>query len=73
MFPKIRSWLALGAPLELLSPLSVMRGVYVLAAVVWPLVVLAGGLSDFRGGVLPGVTAALLVTAVALVPAHQIG
>ncbi|MGH9095318.1 MAG: EAL domain-containing protein, partial [Acidimicrobiales bacterium] len=73
MFPKIRSWLALGAPLELLSPLSVMRGVYVLAAVVGPLVALAGGLADFRGWVLPGVTAALLVTAVALVPAHQLG
>src|SRR5271155_246207 len=37
MFPKTRSWFALGAPLELLSPLSVLRIVYALAVVLWPL------------------------------------
>ncbi len=35
LFPKIRSWLALGAPLELLSPLSVVRALYALALVFW--------------------------------------
>jgi len=35
VFPKTRSWLALGAPLELLSPLSVLRIVYALAVVLW--------------------------------------
>ena len=35
MFPKTRSWLALGAPLELLSPLSVLRIIYALAMVLW--------------------------------------
>jgi EAL domain-containing protein (putative c-di-GMP-specific phosphodiesterase class I)/GGDEF domain-containing protein len=35
LFPKIRSWLALGAPLELLSPLSAVRALYALALVFW--------------------------------------
>ncbi len=35
MFPKTRSWFALGAPLELLSPLSVVRVIYALAVVLW--------------------------------------
>lgn len=36
MFPKTRSWFALGAPLELLSPLSVLRILFALALVLWP-------------------------------------
>lgn len=36
LFPKTRSWFALEAPLELLSPLSVLRILYGLGAVVWP-------------------------------------
>ncbi len=36
IFPKTRSWFALGAPLELLSPLSVLRIIYALAVVLWP-------------------------------------
>jgi hypothetical protein len=36
LFPKTRSWFALGAPLELLSPLSVLRIVYALLLVAWP-------------------------------------
>lgn len=35
MFPKVRSWFALGAPLELLSPLSVGRIVVLVAAGTW--------------------------------------
>jgi diguanylate cyclase len=38
MFPKMRSWFALGAPLELLSPLSVLRVVYAVLLLAWPLV-----------------------------------
>jgi predicted signal transduction protein with EAL and GGDEF domain len=38
LFPKTRSWFALGAPLELLSPLSVLRIVYALALLVWPVI-----------------------------------
>jgi EAL domain-containing protein (putative c-di-GMP-specific phosphodiesterase class I)/GGDEF domain-containing protein len=37
MFPKVRSWLALGAPIELLSPLSVLRIVVVLELLLVPL------------------------------------
>lgn len=37
LFPKTRSWFALGAPLELLSPLSVLRIIYALVLLVWPL------------------------------------
>jgi EAL domain-containing protein (putative c-di-GMP-specific phosphodiesterase class I)/GGDEF domain-containing protein len=35
VFPKIRSWFALGAPFELLSPLSVLRIVYGFAIALW--------------------------------------
>jgi EAL domain-containing protein (putative c-di-GMP-specific phosphodiesterase class I)/GGDEF domain-containing protein len=35
LFPKTRSWIALGAPLELLSPLSVLRILYAQALVLW--------------------------------------
>jgi GGDEF domain-containing protein len=37
MFPKTRSWFALGAPLELLSPLSVLRILFALGMVAWPI------------------------------------
>ena len=36
LFPKTRSWFALGAPLESLSPLSVLRIVYALVLLAWP-------------------------------------
>jgi EAL domain-containing protein (putative c-di-GMP-specific phosphodiesterase class I)/GGDEF domain-containing protein len=35
LFPKTRSWFALDAPLALLSPLSVLRMMFALAAVTW--------------------------------------
>ena len=35
LFPKVRSWFALGAPLELLSPLSVARVVVAISLPVW--------------------------------------
>ena len=37
-FPKTRSWFALDAPLELLSPLSVLRVLFGVATLVWPLI-----------------------------------
>lgn len=52
-FPKVRSWFALGAPLELLSPLSVARIVSIVAAATW----LLGGVT----GTLPRPIAAVLV------------
>jgi EAL domain-containing protein (putative c-di-GMP-specific phosphodiesterase class I)/GGDEF domain-containing protein len=43
LFPKTRSWLALGAPLELLSPLSVLRIVFALLLLAWPLTAAVAG------------------------------
>ena len=40
LFPKTRSWFALGAPLELLSPLSVVRLLFAEAVLTWPLLML---------------------------------
>jgi predicted signal transduction protein with EAL and GGDEF domain len=45
MFPKIRSWFALGAPLELLSPLSVLRVLYALLLLSWPVTAAVVGTS----------------------------
>jgi predicted signal transduction protein with EAL and GGDEF domain len=36
VFPRVRSWLSLGAPLELLSPLSVARVVAIVGLWAWP-------------------------------------
>ena len=44
LFPKTRSWFALGAPLELLSPLSVLRILFGLA-LLWPVFGLVGNTS----------------------------
>jgi EAL domain-containing protein (putative c-di-GMP-specific phosphodiesterase class I) len=41
LFPKTRSWFALGSPLELLSPLSVLRILFGLA-LLWPVFGLSG-------------------------------
>ena len=42
LFPKTRSWFALDSPLELLSPLSVLRVLFAAATVAWPLIGLTG-------------------------------
>jgi EAL domain-containing protein (putative c-di-GMP-specific phosphodiesterase class I)/GGDEF domain-containing protein len=38
LFPKTRSWFALDAPLELLSPLSVLRVLFAVATLAWPII-----------------------------------
>ncbi len=51
-FPKTRSWFALESPLELLSPLSVLRVMFALAAATWVilgLVGMAGAQHQFDG------------------------
>jgi EAL domain-containing protein (putative c-di-GMP-specific phosphodiesterase class I)/GGDEF domain-containing protein len=53
LFPKTRSWFALGAPLELLSPLSVARALVAFNAVVW----LSAGIAWARLGLAPPVVA----------------
>ena len=37
VFPKTRSWFALGAPIELLSPLSVFRVLFAVQMALWPI------------------------------------
>lgn len=39
--PKIRSWFALGAPIELMSPLSILRILFLVVALLWPVAGLA--------------------------------
>lgn len=46
VFPKTRSWFALGAPIELLSPLSVFRVLFALQMALWPI---AGAPWRWRG------------------------
>jgi EAL domain-containing protein (putative c-di-GMP-specific phosphodiesterase class I) len=58
LFPKTRSWFALESPLELLSPLSVLRILFALAAVTWPLIGLAVHWPGANRAVLLGVMAA---------------
>ena len=55
LFPKTRSWFALDAPLELLSPLSVFRVMFALAIVSWPLVGLTTTEPRSDAGVIVGV------------------
>lgn len=50
LFPKVRSWFALGAPLELLSPLSVVRIVALLAVITWPLAAWTGAIDPLLAG-----------------------
>lgn len=47
LFPKVRSWFALGAPLELLSPLSVVRVVALLGLLTWPVAGLVGAVASW--------------------------
>jgi EAL domain-containing protein (putative c-di-GMP-specific phosphodiesterase class I)/GGDEF domain-containing protein len=65
LFPKTRSWFTLGAPLELLSPLSVLRILFALA-VLWPVVGIAGGIPARAIPALLAVTAVYAATWVAL-------
>lgn len=73
LFPKTRSWFALEAPLELLSPLSVLRIISGLSMVVWTVTAVLLGGPDFK--VLP--TAVVIASAalvwVALVFVHRTG
>ena len=63
LFPKTRSWFALDAPLELLSPLSVFRVLLVLALVTWPVIGLTAPRSEFEPLGLGAVAAVTAVTA----------
>ena len=60
LFPKTRSWFALDAPLELLSPLSVLRVLFALATVAWPIMGLTGTAVRTTGVVVVSVATAAI-------------
>ncbi|MGH9088175.1 MAG: putative bifunctional diguanylate cyclase/phosphodiesterase [Acidimicrobiales bacterium] len=49
VFPKIRSWFALGAPIELMSPQSVLRILFLVGSLLWPVAGLAWRRPDVPG------------------------
>lgn len=51
-FPKVRSWIALGAPLELLNALSVARIIALVAVATWPIGIVSGSTALATGLVL---------------------
>ncbi|MGH9072925.1 MAG: putative bifunctional diguanylate cyclase/phosphodiesterase [Acidimicrobiales bacterium] len=72
LFPKTRSWFALDAPLELLSPLSVMRLVYGLGLVSWPASALALRTPGLRTGPVIAVSAATAAVWVVLLRVDKV-
>ena len=70
LFPKIRSWIALGAPLELLSPLSVARILFTLALFAMPLLALSA--VDLRVGPMLVVGVAGIVLVLGLLRAQDL-
>jgi predicted signal transduction protein with EAL and GGDEF domain len=70
LFPKVRSWFALGAPLELLSPLSVIRIVYLVLGATVPLAAWAG---DAPIVPVAGLVAVTLVVVAWLLRARDLG
>jgi len=70
--PKTRSWFALGAPFELLSPLSALRIVVLLSALTWPAVV-AAATFEGAGRAPPSVLVAGGLAAAAWVALMRIG
>lgn len=65
LFPKVRSWFALGAPLELLSALSVARILVIIAGATWVFGAGLGALDRFTSNILLGLSIAGIA---ALVP-----
>jgi EAL domain-containing protein (putative c-di-GMP-specific phosphodiesterase class I)/GGDEF domain-containing protein len=74
LFPKTRSWFALGAPIELLSPLSVARILFGAATILWPAIAFADGVPGQRMLVTTlVVVAATLATWITLLVVDEIG
>ncbi len=73
LFPKTRSWFALDAPLELLSPLSVARVLVALAVVSWPVVGLTAPLPPWCRIGIAIVSALTAATWAGLMAVHAIG
>ncbi len=72
LFPKTRSWLALGAPLHLLTPLSLLRIVLALFVLPWPALVLLAGLDPTLRGYLVATTGVAAVGWVVLLKRRSV-
>ena len=72
-FPKTRSWFALGAPIELLSPLSVIRIILVLSSVAIPPAALAAGYPFSYRWIAAAATGVSGIALIALMRARSIG
>jgi EAL domain-containing protein (putative c-di-GMP-specific phosphodiesterase class I)/GGDEF domain-containing protein len=72
LFPKTRSWFALEAPLELLSPLSVIRIVFALSFVTWTLVTLLLRHQSVRLPTVAAVVGSAVVVWLALIVVHRL-
>jgi hypothetical protein len=73
LFPKTRSWFALGAPLELLSPLSVLRIVYALVLLAWPLTAAVAGTTSTNVIALTAVESVVFAVWFALLRVRDLG
>jgi EAL domain-containing protein (putative c-di-GMP-specific phosphodiesterase class I)/GGDEF domain-containing protein len=72
LFPKTRSWFALEAPLELLSPLSVVRVLFGLNIVTWALATVLLHTSTVRVPAVAMIVASAIVTWLVLAVAHRL-
>jgi len=73
LFPKTRSWFALESPLELLSPLSVLRILFALGVVTWPLVGLTVHWSGVNRVAVLSVVASAAIVWVGLLAVKKVG
>jgi diguanylate cyclase len=73
LFPKTRSWFALDSPLELLSPLSVLRVFFALATVAWPVIGLTARWSTVDAAGIAGVSVVTAAIWVVLLKVKAVG
>ena len=72
MFPKTRSWFALGMPLELLSPLSLLRIIFALGVVIWPVISLLNAPTSLAVALSLGAGGIALLTWLVLLVVKQV-
>ena len=73
LFPKMHAWISLGTPLELLSPLSVLRVVYPLCAALWCVQVSLMHWPDERRGWIYAIAGAAIATWLGLLLVRSLG
>jgi diguanylate cyclase len=72
LFPKTRSWFALGMPLELLSPLSLLRIIFAIDLIAWPAIALATDDRTRNGTTIVLVTAIAVAVWIALLKVKEV-